>query len=191
MKLAALIEIGKETNVKQFHRLSNNNDNFVKLVNFITSLSSLTSTLPRIEELNEFKKLLDLKIRADSMDCAIYYAQTFYMPWAVKVTKTIQAYSESSGIQRVFELAVRHMTDGRISHATLLHKSNMTSKNFREFIETLLESGRFQVMLEKTTRRPIRYYTPVMEDKEELEVKPIKPVFGNAPKPKMAEDKKK
>jgi len=96
-----------------------------------------------------------------SMENAIFYVSNLFLPYAKKLVRLANSLSGEKMLERVYELAVKHSKNGFIEHTNLLRLANMKSKDFRECISTLQESGKIHVSLNP---RGGKIYTPLVFD---------------------------
>jgi len=153
LKIAAIFEIGNPDFTDKIKEIKKNNK--------LNNLNKLTDTESETAPFN----FLIYELSDDMVRAAMYYATEFFLPTIAKVVRTVEAYSETDKLEKIFDLAVKFANEkGEITHSKLLQHSGMRGKDFKECVETLVESGRFRVRELTTDKKPANFYTPIQTD---------------------------
>lgn len=166
IKMAVLFEIGDSSQIHIIHKFTNSHNTQIN-----------NSSFGR-EKGGEFCELGNFVVHPQSMKIAIYYASNFFIPTALRVINVVRAYEEENKLEKIYDLAVQYGGGGRISHKELLHRSHMKSKDFRELVETLVESERFVKEIEENPNGRDRvFYIPIIEKSKVKKPKVEKPIL--------------
>jgi hypothetical protein len=172
VKLAALIEIGRIETLIQCNNINKLTKLTINLINIDddTNYNPKKTVYSDVNSVN-LANLLIMLIKPDSLATALYFVQELYLKHGLKLVNLIRSHSGENQIERIYDIAVKHMNKNELTHSELLQLSHLKSKDFKDVITTLLESGRFMQKTVETGGRHKIIYIPVRSSESARSVK--------------------